>query len=311
MAEIRIRNLTKYYGKRLAVDDISFEVDQGEVVGFLGPNAAGKTTTMRIIAGCLMPTRGEVSVAGHDMIGDSLEGRRLIGYLPELVPVYADMSVREYLSFAARLRGLPRQKAGARVDEVVARCRLEEYADTMLGKLSKGFKQRVGLAQAIVHNPQVLILDEPTVGIDPIQVAETRDLIKELGREHTVLLSTHILPEAAAICQRVIVIHRGKIAAQDRIANLSSLLTGGNRVHLQVEGPEDRVRDSLARIAGVRSVTGDAPHYDAVCNAGGGDLRPVIAEAILRNGWKLLAMESVEMSLEDIFLELTAEKEPR
>jgi ABC-2 type transport system ATP-binding protein len=307
---IRIENLTRYYGKRLAVDDISFNVGQGEVVGFLGPNAAGKTTTMRIIAGCLAPTRGEVRVAGHDMVSDSLQGRRLIGYLPELVPIYGEMTTRAYLEFAARLRGIDKPQAKRRVDAVIAKCRLEEYADTLLAKLSKGFRQRVGLAQAIVHDPRVLILDEPTVGIDPIQVVQTRELIRELGREHTVLLSTHILSEVAAICERVIVIHQGKIVAGDRIENLASILKGGRRIRLQVQGPEESIASRLRAIGGVRGVAFEAPCHVVECEPDR-DPRAEIAEAVLAGGWKLLGMESMEMSLEDIFLELTGEKDPK
>jgi len=307
---IRIQNLTKHYGKRLAVDDISFSVGKGEIVGFLGPNAAGKTTTMRIIAGCLMPTRGEAWVADHNMTTDSLEGRRLVGYLPEVVPIYTDMTTRSYLNFVAGLRGMDRSRARTRINEVVARCRLEEYADVILGKLSKGFRQRVGMAQAIIHNPPVLILDEPTVGIDPIQVAETRELIKDLGREHTVLLSTHILPEAEMICERVIVIHQGRIMAQDRIENLSSILKRGNRIRLEVVGPENDVTARLKGIEGIHAVAFEKPHHLVECDPER-DLRPEIAGAVLGGGWKLLAMESVEMSLEDIFLKLTSEKGPQ
>ena len=214
---IRIQNVTKYYGARLAVDDISFNVEKGEIVGFLGPNAAGKTTTMRIITGFLMPTQGDVWIADYKMATHSLDGRRLIGYLPELVPLYTDMTTRAYLEFAARLRGLDKSKTRSSVDKVVQQCGLEEYIDVILGKLSKGFKQRVGLAQAIIHDPEVLILDEPTIGIDPIQVAQTRQLIRQLGRDRTILLSTHILPEVSMICERVIIIHEGRIVAQDRI----------------------------------------------------------------------------------------------
>ncbi len=198
---IRVENLTKYYGTRLAVDNISFNVEKGEIVGFLGPNAAGKTTTMRILTGFLMPTRGDVWVAGYNMMSHSLEARRHIGYFAEAVPLYRDETVRSYLNFLAELRGLDKNRRKTRIADVVEICHLEEYVDTLIGKLSKGFRQRVGVAQAIIHEPEVLILDEPTVGIDPIQVAMTRQLIKELGKEHTVLLSTHILPEISMTCE--------------------------------------------------------------------------------------------------------------
>ena len=250
---IRIQNVTKYYGARLAVDDISFDVGKGETVGFLGPNAAGKTTTMRIIAGYLIPTRGDVWIADYNMASHSLDGRRLIGYLPEMVPLYTDMTTRAYLEYAARLRGLIRRRARSRVDEVVAQCGLEEYIGTTLGKLSKGFKQRVGLAQAIIHDPEVLILDEPTVGIDPIQVAQTRQLIRQLGRDRTILLSTHILPEISMICERVIIIHEGKIVARDSIENLSAILRGGNRIHLKIQGNTAKVTERLEQIVSLQS----------------------------------------------------------
>ncbi len=251
---IRIANLVKNYGKRRAVDDITFTVEKGEIVGFLGPNGAGKTTTMRIVTGYLMPTSGDVRIAEHDMTTRSLEGRRLIGYMPEIVPLYTDMTTRAYLEYVGRLRGLDARKAKARIESVVETCRLEEYIDVILGKLSKGFRQRVGLAQAIIHEPQVLILDEPTVGIDPIQVAQTRDLIRELGKEHTILLSTHILPEVSMICERVIIIHQGRIVAQDRIENLTALLKGGSRIRLRVQGPDEEVTRRLREIDGVQAV---------------------------------------------------------
>ena len=305
---IRIQNLTKYYGKRLAVDDISFNVDKGEIVGFLGPNAAGKTTTMRIITGYLMPTRGDVWVADYNMANNSLDGRRLIGYMPEIVPLYTDMTTRSYLDFVARLRGLDRKRTKSRIDEVVEICSLEEYIDVFLGKLSKGFRQRVGLAQAIIHDPEVLILDEPTIGIDPIQVAQTRRLIKELGKEHTILLSTHILPEASMICERVIIIHEGRIVAEDRIENLSTVVKGGNRIRLKVQGPAEKVTDRLRQINSIRGVAYEKPFHIVEFPA---DQEPQakITEAMVQSRWTLLSMESVEMSLEEIFLQLTTKEE--
>jgi ABC-2 type transport system ATP-binding protein len=305
---IRIQNLTKYYGNRLAVDDISFNVDKGEIVGFLGPNAAGKTTTMRIITGYLMPTRGDVWVADYNMANNSLDGRRLIGYMPEIVPLYTDMTTRSYLDFVARLRGLDRKRTKSRIDEVVEICSLEEYIDVFLGKLSKGFRQRVGLAQAIIHDPEVLILDEPTIGIDPIQVAQTRRLIKELGKEHTILLSTHILPEASMICERVIIIHEGRIVAEDRIENLSTVVKGGNRIRLKVQGPAEKVTDRLRQINSIREVAYEKPFHIVEFPA---DQEPQakITEVMVQSRWTLLSMESVEMSLEEIFLQLTTKEE--
>jgi ABC-2 type transport system ATP-binding protein len=305
---IRVENLTKYYGERLAVDDISFHVGKGEIVGFLGPNAAGKTTTMRIITGFLMPTRGDVWVADHNMSTHSLDGRRHIGYLPEAIPLYTDMTTRTYLEFVAKLRGLDKDRIRTRIDEVVEMCRLEEYIDVIINKLSRGFRQRVGVAQSIIHEPDVLILDEPTIAIDPIQVAQTRQLIKELGKEHTILLSTHILPEVSMICERVIIIHEGRIVAEDRIENLSSIIRGGKRIRVEVQGPADQVAKRLQQIKGVRQVTFEKPHHIVECPPEQ-DPRPKIMETVVKGGWVLLSMESVEMSLEDIFLELTTEEE--
>jgi ABC-2 type transport system ATP-binding protein len=290
------------------VDDISFNIEKGEIVGFLGPNAAGKTTTMRILTGFLMPTRGDVSVAGHDMLSHSLEARQHIGYLPETVPLYTDMTVRSYLNFLAKLRGLDTTRIKTRIEEVVDVCHLEEYIDVIMGKLSKGFRQRVGVAQAIIHEPEVLILDEPTIGIDPIQVAMTRQLIKELGKETTILLSTHILPEVSVTCERVIIIHEGRIVAEDRIENLSSKISGSKQIRLEVEGPAEKVTECLRQIKGVSRVSYQDSHYIIECSAEQ-DPRSKITEAIVQNGWTLLSLESVEMSLEDIFLKLTTEEE--
>ncbi|MBI3931368.1 MAG: ATP-binding cassette domain-containing protein [Chloroflexi bacterium] len=305
---IKVKNLTKYYGSRLAVDNISFNVAKGEIVGFLGPNAAGKTTTMRILTGFMMPTRGDVWVAGYDMLSHSLEARQHIGYFAEAVPLYTDMTVRSYLDFLARLRGLDKNRIKTRIGDVVGICHLEEYIDVLIGKLSKGFRQRVGVAQAIIHEPEVLILDEPTVGIDPIQVAMTRQLIKELGKEHTVLLSTHILPEVSMTCGRVIIIHEGRIAAEDSIENLASMIGGAKRIRLEVAGPSQQVAERLRQIKGVQRVSYQDSDYTVEC-AAGQDPRGQIMEAIVRSGWSLLSLESIEMSLEDIFLKLTTEEE--
>jgi len=305
---IRVENLTKYYGKRLAVDNISFSVGKGEIVGFLGPNGAGKTTTMRILTGFMAPTRGEVWVAGYDMSRHSLEARRRIGYFPEAIPLYTDMTVRSYLDFSARLRGLDKNRIKTRIEEVVDVCHLEEYADALIRKLSKGFRQRVGVAQAIIHEPEVLILDEATIGIDPIQVAMTRQLIKELGKERTILLSTHILPEASMTCDRVIIINEGRIVAEDRIENLSSLMSDSKRIRLEVEGPVEKVTERLRQVGGVLQVSYRDSHYIVECSAGE-DPRGKIMETIIQGGWTLLSLEALEMSLEDIFLKLTAEEE--
>jgi ABC-2 type transport system ATP-binding protein len=309
---IRIENLTKYYGERLAVDDIGFNVEQGEIVGFLGPNGAGKSTTMRIITGVLMPTRGDVWVGEHNMATHSVEGRRHIGYLPEVVPLYTDMNTRSYLEFAARLRGLDKATARRRIDEVIEICAIEEYRDVLLSKLSKGFRQRVGLAQAIIHEPDVLILDEPTVGIDPIQVAQTRQLIKDLGQEHTILLSTHILPEVSMICERVLIIHEGRIVAEDTPQNLAQGLQGVERLEVEVAGPSAEVLPVLQQIEGLSSVSHrnlHGRHTYVVQAQPGRDLRDDISRAVIGNGWSLRGMQMTGMSLEEIFLRLTTKEE--
>ncbi|MFC2020874.1 ATP-binding cassette domain-containing protein [Chloroflexota bacterium] len=305
---IKVENLTKYYGERLAVDNISFNIGKGEIVGFLGPNAAGKTTTMRMLTGFLAPTHGEAWVADYNILSQSLEARRHIGYFAESVPLYTDMTVRSYLDFLAKLRGLDKNKIKTRIEDVVGICHLEEYIDVLIGKLSKGFRQRVGVAQAIIHEPQVLILDEPTVGIDPIQVAMTRQLIKELGKERTVLISTHILPEVSMTCERVIIIHEGKIMAEDSIENLSSLVSGTKRFRLEVQGPSKQVTERLRKLDGILRVRYDGSCYIVECSVGQ-DPRAKITEAMVKSGWTLLSLESVELSLEDIFLKLTTEEE--
>jgi ABC-2 type transport system ATP-binding protein len=305
---IRVQNLTKYYGERLAVDNISFNIGKGEIVGLLGPNASGKTTTMRILTGYLMPTRGDAYIAECNMATDSLEGRKHIGYMPESIPLYTDMKVRDYLDFFGRLRGIEPDRIKKRINDVVDLCHLEEYIDVIVGKLSRGFRQRVGLAQAIIHNPDVLILDEPTIGIDPIQVAQTRNLIKELGKEHTVLISTHILPEVSIICERVIIIDRGRIVAEDNIENLSAVLRGSRRIKVEVKGPADKIADALRRVPGVKRVAREGSYY-IIESPSEVDPRARITESMVKNGWQLLSAESVEMTLEEIFLQLTTKDE--
>lgn len=303
---IRVEHLTKRYGERVAVDDASFSVERGEIVGFLGPNGAGKSTTMRIITGFLMPTRGDVWVGDHHMATESLQGRRRIGYLPETAPLYTDMTTRAYLRYVARLRGVERRAVRGRVDAVVEQCALEEYYDVLLAKLSKGFRQRVGLAQSIIHDPEVLILDEPTIGIDPIQVAQTRRLIRELGENRTILLSSHVLPEVSMVCERVIIIHQGRIVAQDSIEQLASLASGAERLRLRVDGPADAVGAALDAVPGVAGVTFREPDH-LVEFAAGERPHSAITAAIVARGWTLTGMETVTMSLEDIFLQLTAD----
>lgn len=303
---IRVEHLTKRYGERVAVDDVSFSVERGEIVGFLGPNGAGKSTTMRIITGFLMPTGGDAWVGGHHMATESLQGRRRIGYLPEISPLYTDMTTRAYLGYVARLRGVERRAVRGRVDEVVEQCALEEYYDVLLAKLSKGFRQRVGLAQSIIHDPEVLILDEPTIGIDPIQIAQTRRLIRELGERRTILLSSHILPEVSMVCERVIIIHQGRIVAQDSIEKLASLASGSERLRLRVDGPADAVAATLDAVPGVAGVTFREPDH-LVEFAAGERPHGAITAAIVARGWTLTGMETVTISLEEIFLQLTTD----
>ena len=309
---IQATGLTHYYGPRAAIEDVNFTVEKGEILGFLGPNGAGKTTTMRIITGVMPPTRGKVTVDGYDVVEQSLEVRRRIGYLPETVPLYTDMTVSSYLKYMGTLRGMPPKNIKRRVGEVVEVCRLGEYHKTIIGKLSKGFRQRVGVAQAIIHEPEVLVLDEPTIGIDPIQVVETRRLIQDLGKSQTVVLSSHILPEVSMICQRVMIINEGKIVAEDTPSNLAQRLEGVNRMEVEVGGPANEVMEALRKVEGVTDVS----HHPSrsrdlytVQAKGGQDLRDEISRAVISSGWSLLSMQSVGMSLEDIFLKLTTHEE--
>jgi len=302
---IRVKNLVKYYGKRIAVNNISFNVEKGEIVGFLGPNAAGKTTTMRILTGFLAPTRGEAWIAGNSLQTNSIEARKHIGYFAESVPLYTDMTVRSYLDFWARLRGMDKFTAKKRINEVIETLVLDEYADVFIGKLSKGYRQRVGVGQAIIHEPDVLIMDEPTVGIDPIQVAMTRQLIKRLGEKCTILISTHILPEVSMTCNRVIIINDGKIVAEDKIDNLSSMVGNARRIRLEIQGPADDISRSLRQIKGIINVKMQDEQHHIVEYPANQDLRSKITEAVVKGGWTLLSMESIELSLEDVFLKLT------
>ena len=309
---IQANELTHYYGPYRAIQGVSFGVKRGEILGFLGPNGAGKTTAMRIITGFMPPTRGTVTVNGYDVVAKSLEARRQIGYLPETVPLYTDMTVSSYLKYMGTLRGMPAKSIKRRVDEVVGVCRLGDYRKTIIGKLSKGFRQRVGIAQAIVHEPEVLILDEPTIGIDPIQVVETRRLIEELGKSQTVVLSSHILPEVSMICQRVLIINEGKIVAEDTPENLASGLQGMDKLEVEVGGPVAQVLQALRAVEGVEKIThralGERQLYTIQVQTGR-DLRDTLSRVVVSNGWSLLSMQSAGMSLEDIFLRLTTHEE--
>ena len=303
---IRVSGLTKDYGVRRAVDNITFEAEQGEILGFLGPNGAGKTTTMRILSGYMPPTEGEATVAGFDVVSESIDVRRRVGYLPETVPLYTDMTVFDYLKFMADLRHLPNGED--RVDDTLEMVGMEDRADGYIGNLSKGMRQRVGLAQALLHRPEVLILDEPTIGLDPGQVVEVRNVIREIGKERTVLLSTHVLSEAQQLCDRVLIINKGKIAAEDTPANLQASLIGSERGMLRVQGEADDLIDKIRKVKGVSNVQ---PKEDGVLEfqfAPGQDVRAEVARTTVKAGYDLLEMRPIGMSLEDIFLQLTREE---
>jgi ABC-2 type transport system ATP-binding protein len=306
---IEVVGLTKRYGPTLAVSDVSFEARKGEVLGFLGPNGAGKTTTMRVITGYLPASEGTVRVAGYDVAEEALEAKRRTGYLPETPPVYPDMTVFEYLAFVARIKGVPRHEVKQRVQESAERCAVTDVGRRQIGKLSKGYRQRVGLAQALIHNPEVLILDEPTAGLDPKQIIETRALIRGLAGQHTVVLSTHILPEVSKTCERVVVIHQGKIVAQGAPDELTHRLQGYETVLITVEGPAAEVLEKLQRVSGVQMVepkdAANARTTYEVHAAKEHDVRAELARAVVESRWNLLELKTSGMSLEDIFLKLT------
>ncbi len=311
---IEVKNITKYFGTFPAITDLSFSVEQGEILGFLGPNGAGKSTTMKILTGFLPPSSGSVEIAGYDIVEQSLDARKHIGYLPETVPLYTDMDVSEYLSFMGRIRGMSSESISTRSEEVIELCGLNEYRASIINKLSKGFRQRVGIAQAILHEPDVLVLDEPTIGIDPIQVVETRQLIKDLGHAHTLILSSHILPEVSMICDRVIIIHEGQIVAIDDPANLGTTLSGVERVELEVKGPNVEIIKELERTDGVQeieriTVAGGAYHRYHITVTLGLDLRAELAKVVVNNNWELIKLQTLGMSLEEIFLRLTLDED--
>jgi len=304
---IQVEGLTKDYGLRRAIDDLTFTVNQGEIVGFLGPNGAGKTTTMRILSGYLPPSAGKASVAGFDIIEQSLEARRKIGYLPETVPLYPDMTVFDYLKFMADLRHIP--EAEDKVDEVLEMVHMEDRSGGYIGNLSKGMRQRIGLAQALIHEPEVLILDEPTIGLDPAQIHEVRNLIREIGKEKTVLLSTHILSEAQAVCNRVLIINKGKIVVEDRPEDLQARLAGGRRIAVRIAGEVKGLDELVVSIPGVSRVVEVLSNGIDFETTPGQDVRPEVARKIVSSGFDLLELKPLGLSLEEIFLELTKEQE--
>jgi gliding motility-associated transport system ATP-binding protein len=309
---IEVQHLTKRYGRVTAVDDVSFRVEPGEILGFLGPNGAGKTTTMRILTGYMPASEGRATVAGYDVFTHPIDAKRRTGYLPETPPLYPDMTVREYLDFVARIKGVPSGERKSRVTSIMRETHVADMADRHCSKLSKGYKQRVGLAQALIHNPDVLILDEPTAGLDPKQIIETRQLIRGLAGNHTIVLSTHILPEVAQTCQRVVIINKGRVVAVDTPENLTARLTGAETMYVQIDALGAEAAPALAAIPGVTRV--------AVSDSGGGfevetergtDVRRELAKTVVTRGWGLLELRPMRMSLEEIFLQVTTdENEP-
>jgi ABC-2 type transport system ATP-binding protein len=309
---IEVQHLTKRYGPFTAVSDISFTVNRGEILGFLGPNGAGKTTTMRVLTGYMPPTEGKAIVAGFDVFDEPIEAKRRTGYLPETPPLYPDMTVRDYLTFVARIKGVPRSDRKKRIDSAMDRTRVADMADRHCGKLSKGYKQRVGLAQAILHNPEVLILDEPTAGLDPQQIIQTRELIKELAGDHTIILSTHILPEVSQTCQRVVIINKGRVVAVDTPENLTARVSGSATMYVQVDSAGADAATALSTIPGVTHVTiadsrASATGFEVESEAGR-DVRRELAAAVVGRGWGLLELRPNRLSLEDVFLQLTTQE---
>jgi len=316
---IEVKQLTKRYARTTAVDQISFSVDKGQIVGFLGPNGAGKTTTMRVLTCFLPPSAGTATVAGFDVLEQPRAVKRRIGYLPETPPLYPEMSAVEYLRFVGKLKGLSGAELDKRIDFVLGRCFIADVKTKLLGKLSKGYRQRVGLAQAIIHNPDVLILDEPTAGLDPKQINETRDLIKSLAGDHTIILSTHILPEVEQTCEQVIIINKGKLAATDSVRNLQARTRGAESLQVEVAGRDgsldaELVQGKIGQVPGVAHVLcKDAVDHRLVLEvqAQKGQLnRGDLARTIVEAGWDLNELRAASMSLEEIFLELTGNEAP-
>ena len=305
---IEVDQLTKTYGAKAAIQDVTFSAERGEILGLLGPNGAGKSTTMRVLTGFFPPTSGTARIDGYDVVEDSLEVRRRIGYLPENVPLSTDMSVRAYLDFVARVKDV-RQRQDS-VDWSMDAARVDHVADTIIGRLSKGYRQRVGLAQALLGDPEVLILDEPTVGLDPNQIIETRQLIKALGGDRTIILSTHILPEVSMVCNKVVIINRGTVVAVDTPEGLTRQLSGADRVVLTVRGPATEVENRLKRVSGVAGALARASGTKGsvlveIDAEPGRDVREQLAKEVVSHGWGLLELRSQSLSLEEIFLQLT------
>jgi len=315
---IEVDKLTKRFGNFKAIDDVSFRVEKGEILGFLGPNGAGKTTTMRILTCFLPASEGTARVAGFDVFENAMEVKRRIGYLPEQPPLYEEMTVDSYLSFVAKIKGVFPGDRKKRIQRVKEQVRVEDYGDKLIKHLSKGFKQRVGLAQALIHDPEILILDEPTAGLDPNQIREVRELIKSLSGNHTIILSTHILPEVSMTCQRVVIISEGKIVAVDTPENLTRQQQGASRISLKIKGPDAGLKERLREVTGVLSVEsnvldgdGEEVHSFSVETELKQDIRGQLARSVIESGFELVELRSMELSLEDVFTQLTTQEEVR
>ena len=306
---IEVRDLTKTYGQRTAINKLNFSVTKGEVVGFLGPNGAGKTTTMKIITGFMAPSSGSVRVAGFDVFENPIEVKRRIGYLPETPPVYTDMRVREYLRFVAQLKGVDDSKLESLVSSAIDKTDLGSVANRLIGNLSKGYRQRVGISQALVSDPEILIMDEPTVGLDPRQVAEIRNLIKGLAGQHTILLSTHILPEVQASCERIIIINQGNIVAEDTLAGIAQKMSGTGRVIVKVQTSSDQLLNAIRKVSGVRKVEVGANSSLEIETDGKDGVSQQIASQVVSSGAGLIEIRAESMNLEDVFLKLTSKEE--
>ena len=308
---INVEGLTRYYGDKRAISDVTFRVNKGEILGLLGPNAAGKTTTMRILTCYMPPTSGKATIGGFDIFENSMDVRRITGYLPENPPLYTDMVVRDYLGFVSQLKGVEKSRIRSEVDTVVEKASLGDVQHRIIGKLSKGFKQRVGLAQSLLNNPQIVILDEPTVGLDPKQIIEIRELIKNLSGEHTVILSSHILPEIEQTCDRVVIINQGQVVAEDSVQKLTSRLQGGERTILHVEGKEADFRSALSHLTEIKSFsvqTLENGVLEALVQSDQ-DIRKELAKQIVGGNMGLLELTAEKFTLEDVFLHLTTKEE--
>lgn len=307
---IEVRNLVKKYGNHVAVDHLNFTVEKGKIYGFLGPNGAGKSTTMNMITGYIASTEGDILIDGHNILEEPEEAKKRIGYLPEIPPLYQDMTVREYLEFAAELKAVPREKKKSNIEEVMSTIKIEDVKNRLIKNLSKGYKQRVGLAQALLGYPEIIILDEPTVGLDPKQIIEIRDLIKGLGRKHTVILSSHILSEVSAVCDHVLIIDKGRLVASDSPENLSKLMAGDNSLELTIKGREEDIRKAFDMVENIQEVIYHDSLVKGACDvtvkvSGEQDIRENIFFALAEMKCPILKMQSGNMSLEEVFLKLT------